>query len=116
MKQAIITAPMLALTLGLAACNDEPQTTASAEQGGEAAGEVLGGTISDDMIPLEQLRSQSPPAERIANGEDGATDGEAGEEGAQVDGDSAQSAPPAQPTTAPLPTAPPISDQNSDDE
>ena len=26
-----------------------------------AKGEVLGGTISDDMIPLDRLRSQSPP-------------------------------------------------------
>ncbi|HEX2794827.1 MAG TPA: hypothetical protein VHN58_10425 [Croceicoccus sp.] len=37
---------------------------------GETAGEVLPGTISDDMIPLDQLRSQGEPLKP----EDAATD------------------------------------------
>ena len=42
----------------LAACNG------SAEKGPErktAAGEVLGGSISDSMLPLDTVQSQSPP-------------------------------------------------------
>lgn len=53
--------------LALAACEEEVPQTSSAETGGEAAGEILGGTISDGMIPLEELTSTSPPAERGAS-------------------------------------------------
>ena len=58
MKRALI----LVLPLALAAC--EQQTAAPAEQGGAASGEVLPGSISDAMIPLEQLDSQAPLAPR----------------------------------------------------
>ncbi|MEL7199780.1 MAG: hypothetical protein AAGL10_15825 [Pseudomonadota bacterium] len=45
-------------------CSDEAATdeATGAVQEGEVSGEILGGTISDDMLPLEQLRSQSPSA------------------------------------------------------
>lgn len=55
-------APLAALMLLVAACTDE--AGAPAEQGGEAAGEVLGGSISDAMIPLERLESEAPLAPR----------------------------------------------------
>ncbi|PKP93988.1 MAG: hypothetical protein CVT75_05290 [Alphaproteobacteria bacterium HGW-Alphaproteobacteria-14] len=55
---------LLALMLLVAACTDDPATPA--ESGGKAAGEVLGGDISDAMIPLEQLTSQAPLAPRAA--------------------------------------------------
>ncbi|MCM0000911.1 MAG: hypothetical protein NBV68_16145 [Erythrobacter sp.] len=58
MKRALV----LALPLALAAC--EQQATAPVEQGGAASGEVLAGSISDAMIPLEQLDSQAPLAPR----------------------------------------------------
>jgi hypothetical protein len=58
MKRAAI----LALCLLAAACDDTP--AAPAEKGGAAAGEVLGGSISDAMIPLEQLDSEAPLAPR----------------------------------------------------
>jgi len=58
MKRALL----LALALALAAC--EQQAAAPAEQGGAASGEVLPGSISDAMIPLEQLDSQAPLAPR----------------------------------------------------
>lgn len=60
-------APLAALMLLAAACTEEAGT--SAERGGTAAGEVQGGTISDAMIPLEQLDSQAPLAPRQAQGE-----------------------------------------------
>ncbi|WP_298301362.1 hypothetical protein [uncultured Erythrobacter sp.] len=58
-----LAAPLLLLT----ACEEEAPEPIAAETGGEAAGEVLGGTISDEMIPLEELTSTSPPAERSAS-------------------------------------------------
>ncbi len=61
MKRLVLLAPMLLA----AACTDDPATPA--ESGGEAAGEVLGGEISDAMIPLEQLTSQAPLAPRAAS-------------------------------------------------
>lgn len=66
MKRALV----LALSLALAAC--EQQAAAPAAQGGAASGEVLPGSISDAMIPLEQLDSQAPLAPRQARtvGED----------------------------------------------
>lgn len=53
---------LAALCLAAAGCTEEAST--SAERGGKAAGEVLGGSISDAMIPLEQLESQAPLAPR----------------------------------------------------
>ncbi|UAB77956.1 hypothetical protein INR77_14485 [Erythrobacter sp. SCSIO 43205] len=57
----------IAALLALSACEEEADTGVSTETGGEAAGEILGGTISDDMIALEELTSTSPPAERQAD-------------------------------------------------
>lgn len=54
--------PVLALALLVAACGD--QAAAPAEQGGEASGEVLAGSVSDAMIPLDQLKSEAPLAPR----------------------------------------------------
>ncbi len=51
---------LLLLTCLAAGCTPESDTPA--ERGGAAAGEVLGGSISDAMIPLEQLESEAPPA------------------------------------------------------
>jgi len=52
---------LLALSvLALAAC-DSSDPAQTAPSGARAEGEVLGGTIDDGMIPLDQLRSQSPP-------------------------------------------------------
>jgi len=57
--------PLLAvLCLGLAACGDP--SAAPAEQGAAASGEVLAGSISDAMIPLDQLSSEAPLAPRQA--------------------------------------------------
>lgn len=54
----------------LAACNDDAPADQTSN-GGKPAGEVLGGTLSDDMIALDELTSQSPP-------ENGGDEGAAG--------------------------------------
>ncbi len=46
----------------LAACGDDAETGA-AEDNRQASGEVLEGTISDAMLPLDEVRSQAPLAE-----------------------------------------------------
>ncbi|WP_421990131.1 hypothetical protein [Qipengyuania sp.] len=56
------TAVLLAGALLLSACGgDRPAEESAAEAERGAKGEVIGGTISDEMIPLDRLRSQSPP-------------------------------------------------------
>ena len=60
MKKMMCFAPVLLL----AACGDEASDQATPETGGEVSGDVLEGTISDDMLPLDQVTSTSPPAER----------------------------------------------------
>jgi hypothetical protein len=65
MRHAIAASALLFM---LCACSEETtqDDTAPVEQGGEAVGEIEGGSISDAMIPLEALRSQSPTLERPA--------------------------------------------------
>jgi hypothetical protein len=57
--------PAFCLVVGalmVSACGgDAPPEETEAEAERNAKGEVVGGTISDAMIPLDQLRSQSPP-------------------------------------------------------
>lgn len=55
---------LAALALLAAGCTEE--ASAPAKQGARAAGEVLGGEISDAMIPLDQIESQAPLAPRQA--------------------------------------------------
>lgn len=74
--------PALAL---LAACGD--QTPERADDAREAEGEVLGGTISDEMLPLDQLRSQSPtlrdaPSTPVEDGQADAGDSADADDGA----------------------------------
>lgn len=57
-----IAAPLL---LALSACEDEPEVTVE-NDGREATGEVLEGTISDEMLPIDEVRSQAPLAEEAA--------------------------------------------------
>ena len=45
----------------LAACNGDQSPEAQASADAMAEGEVLGGTISDEMLPLDMVKSQSPP-------------------------------------------------------
>jgi hypothetical protein len=62
----------LPVLLALSACEDEPEVSVE-DDGREASGQVLEGSISDEMIPLDQVRSQAPLAEADES-EDGETD------------------------------------------
>ena len=70
------TVPLLAALL-LAACGGGSDTAPAEDGTGGAAGEVLGGTISDEMLPLDTVRTQAPlrpppPSEEGASAEEGA--------------------------------------------
>lgn len=66
--------PLLALVpiALLAACGEE-----TPPEEGELSGEVLEGTISDEMLPLDQVRSRAPLAEptQVDGGSPGSPDG-----------------------------------------
>jgi hypothetical protein len=70
-------AALMALTL--AACGSDKAPAAA--EGADAQGEILGGTISDDMLPLDELKSKSPPMKPAP--------GESGGPGATPSGDAA---------------------------
>lgn len=63
MRIATITA-LLALA-ALAGCNQSKK----AEGAGTAAGEILPGSASDAMIPLDSVRSQAPLAPKVEGGD-----------------------------------------------
>ncbi|GGD58143.1 hypothetical protein GRI62_01660 [Erythrobacter arachoides] len=65
---------VLTALLLLAACGDDAPATD--EGGREASGEVLEGSISDAMLPIEDVRSQPPLAGGSEDG-DGETDSDA---------------------------------------
>ena len=55
---------LLASAAGLlAGCGDDPQPEQGTADGRSAAGEVLEGSISDEMLPYGSLRSRPPLAE-----------------------------------------------------
>jgi hypothetical protein len=60
-----LPATLLSLAL-LAACGEEPVAEPSDNDGRSAEGEVIGGTISDAMLPLDTVRSQAPSAAAAA--------------------------------------------------
>ncbi|MFB0612578.1 hypothetical protein [Aurantiacibacter poecillastricola] len=67
-----LAAPALLL---LTACGDDAEVAVE-DDGREASGEVLEGSISDEMLPLDQVRSQPPLA--VEADEDGDTEDESG--------------------------------------
>lgn len=70
MRRAVI-ASALALLGPLAACGDTNSSDSAAERS-SAAGRVLGGEVTDDMLPIDTVKSTSPPAP--ASGVAGGTD------------------------------------------
>ncbi|KLI64333.1 hypothetical protein [Aurantiacibacter marinus] len=73
----LVTAAGFALML--AACGDDP-VPMSEDGEREASDDVLEGTISDEMIALDKVRSQAPLAEPEAEADD-----EASSEASEVD-------------------------------
>lgn len=90
---------VMALAALLGGCKADATRDGSDRRGAE--GEVLGGTISDEMIPLEKIQSQSPaqrPASPTADGS-----GEEGEEeAADGEGDSGAAPVPQGPALPPV--------------
>ena len=86
---------LIAPLLLLAACEDDAGQVDTSETGGTAEGEILGGTISDDMLPLEELTSTSPPAERTATSAGGSAAPDTGDEAAETQEAEASSEAPA---------------------
>ena len=71
MKRYVMIA---ASCLALAGCRGDPAPTATEEENLNARGEVLGGTISDAMLPLDTITSQPPAqAEEVDQPEPGDT-------------------------------------------
>ena len=92
-------------TAALAGCGKDK----AADPKAQAAGEVLPGSISDAMLPLDTVRSQPPLAPRAEGSGKAISGGEAGEPG---DADpQASDAPEAAPADAPAETAPSASAQ-----
>jgi hypothetical protein len=69
------------LLLAISACGDEPAVDTQGD-GREASGEVLEGTISDAMLPVDQVRSQAPLVEVVEDDSEGGTSSDASTQGA----------------------------------
>ena len=83
----------IALLAALPSCGDEPED-AAADSGRSAAGEVLEGSISDEMLPYDRLRSQPPLAEVVENDAGDAEDGRGVAPAADAAATAAAAAPP----------------------
>ena len=83
---------VLACALGLAACGDDAADAPAEGDERGARGEVLGGTISDDMIPLDQLQSQSAPQNPDADSGEGSDTDSSQEPAADAPSESAAEA------------------------
>lgn len=68
MKQLAVIVPVI---LALTACGSDPVPEPDGD--GAVSGEVLEGTISDAMLPLDTVQSQSPALEKVPS-EDGDSD------------------------------------------
>ncbi len=102
MTRARLVLLLLAM-FGLSACGGGADEAASERK--TAAGEVLGGTISDAMLPLDTVQSQSPPLREKAS--DNPPTGESRDPAAAT-GPAAAAVPesPAEPSASPTPDAP----------
>ncbi len=104
--------PILMLAL-LTGCGQEAEPVDSSNTGGTAEGDVLGGSISDDMLPLDQLQSQSPALEPTRpSTPDNAASEDAQEETAEPDATAGSAAGPVpasevppEPVAGPTPTS-----------
>lgn len=63
MRTALVS--LACLALALSACKDEPKKAT----GGTAQGEILPGSTSDAMLPLDTVKSQAPLAPKSEGGD-----------------------------------------------
>lgn len=103
MRRALMTAALAAL----AACGGDPD--AAGPERRSAAGQVLGGEVTDAMLPLDSVRSTSPPDPRAGAVADTASAAPAGKRSG-APSDAAPSAAP-----EPEPEAPGAADDVSTD-
>lgn len=82
----------LALLALLAACGEKADTGPERKT---AAGEVLGGSISDAMLPLDTVQSQSPPLRESVGANDDESGAETTDDAAGADNAEPAAAPPA---------------------
>lgn len=75
-KLIAVTLPVAFL---LAACGEEPAKE-PAQSDGTASGEILQGSISDAMLPLDTVTSQSPPLKQSAPAESASDDENSGDD------------------------------------
>ena len=89
--------PAALLALALAGCGNK----GGKEQGGKAEGQILPASVSDAMIPVDQVRSQAPLAPQTGSGkkEDKADEADAAATDAPAAEETAKAAPSASPTT-----------------
>jgi len=77
-KSLSLAASIAALAL-LSACGESEEAPVADEtENAGPQGEVRGGTISDAMLPLDTVRSQSPRRGGDDGGDDAAGEGDAG--------------------------------------
>lgn len=95
---------VMVLLAALGGCKADTARDEADRRGAE--GEVLGGTISDGMVPIEAVTSQSPALRPTAASSAGA--GEEGAEASDGEGDAAgEGAAAASPQASPVPLADP---------
>ena len=92
-----------ALALALAACGGNSAGGGDPGDDASARGEVLGGTISDSMIPLDELKSRSPPLKPTPSAQGSASADPAEPEATDAEGEQAPPATATDDTTPELP-------------
>ncbi len=96
------------LSLALASCGSEEEASRESNGAAAAEGEVLSGSISDEMLPLDQLRSHSPHLEQPSSS-DGTRENES-----EGNGPAETPSEPVAQTAEPAPSVPPA--EASEDE
>jgi hypothetical protein len=74
-------AVVLPVVLALGGCGSDPAP--GTDGGGTASGEVLEGSISDAMLPVDTVQSQSPPLEKTPS-DAGGSAGDAADNSAEA--------------------------------
>ena len=99
----IRTIVFLGAALALASCSDNSAPASQQDEAATARGEVLGGSITDDMLPLDTVTSQAPALE----------DAEQGEATGRDSAPAAAPEPDEDPAPQPEPVADPVQDEDA---